>query len=256
MTERAVATYPSLAGRTVFVSGGASGIGEAIVRAFAGQGARIGFADIMEEAGTKLAEELSGEGAEVFFVPCDLTDIAALKAAVARVAAELGTITVLVNNAANDTRHDWRNETPENFDARIAVNLRHFFFAIQAVAPGMIEAGGGSIINFGSISWMVGSRDLPVYMTAKAGIHGMTRSFARELGPHRIRVNTVLPGWVMTQRQLRLWVNEETDKLLAERQCLPDRLQPHDLARMVLFLASDDSAMCTAQNFIVDGGWA
>ncbi len=256
MTERAVATYPSLAGRTVFVSGGASGIGEAIVRAFAGQGARIGFVDIMEGAGTKLAEELSGEGAEVVFVPCDLTDIAALKAAVAHVAAELGAVTVLVNNAANDTRHDWRNETPESFDARIAVNLRHFFFAIQAVAPGMIEAGGGSIVNFGSISWMVGSRDLPVYMTAKAGIHGMSRSFARELGPHRIRVNTVLPGWVMTERQLKLWVNEETDKLLAERQCLPDRLQPDDLARMVLFLASDDSRMCTAQDFIVDGGWA
>ena len=256
MTERAVATYPSLAGRTVFVSGGASGIGEAIVRAFAGQRARVGFVDIMEDAGTKLAEELSGQGAEVLFVPCDLTDIAALKAAVTRVAAELGTVTVLVNNAANDTRHDWRNETPESFDARVAVNLRHFFFAIQAVAPGMIEAGGGSIVNFGSISWMVGSRDLPVYMTAKAGIHGMTRSFARELGAHRIRVNTVLPGWVMTERQLKLWVNEETDKLLAERQCLPDRLQPDDLARMVLFLASDDSAMCTAQNFIVDGGWA
>jgi NAD(P)-dependent dehydrogenase (short-subunit alcohol dehydrogenase family) len=255
MAERALALYPSLAGRTVFVSGGASGIGEAVVRAFAGQRARVGFVDIMQEAGTKLAEELSGQG-EVVFVCCDLTDIAALNAAVARVAAELGTITILVNNAANDTRHDWRNETPENFDARIAVNLRHFFFAIQAVAPGMIEAGGGSIVNFGSISWMVGSRDLPVYMTAKAGIHGMTRSFARELGAHRIRVNTVLPGWVMTERQLKLWVNEETDKLLAERQCLPDRLQPDDLARMVLFLASDDSAMCTAQNFIVDGGWA
>ncbi len=256
MPDAAPATYPSLAGRTVLVSGGASGIGEAVVRAFAGQRARIAFVDIMEEAGTRLAEELSGQGAEVVFVPCDLTDIAALKAAVARVAAELGTITTLVNNAANDTRHDWRNETPEHFDARIAVNLRHFFFAIQAVAPGMIQAGGGSIVNFGSISWMVGSRDLPVYMTAKAGIHGMTRSFARELGAHRIRVNTVLPGWVMTERQLKLWVNEETDKLLAERQCLPDRLQPDDLARMVLFLASDDSAMCTAQNFIVDGGWA
>jgi D-xylose 1-dehydrogenase len=256
MTERAVATYPSLAGRTVLVSGGASGIGEAVVRAFAGQRARVGFVDILEEAGTKLSDELSGQGAELLFVPCDLTDVAALQAAVARIAEAFGTITVLINNAANDTRHDWRNETPESFDARIAVNLRHFFFAIQAVAPGMIEAGGGSIVNFGSISWMVGSRDLPVYMTAKAGIHGMTRSFARELGAHRIRVNTVLPGWVMTERQLKLWVNEETDKLLAERQCLPDRLQPGDLARMVLFLASDDSAMCTAQNFIVDGGWA
>ncbi len=256
MTERALATYPSLAGRTVLVSGGASGIGEAIVRAFAAQRARVGFVDIMEEAGTRLAEELSGQGADVLFVPCDLTDIAALRAAVERVGEVFGTITALINNAANDARHDWRNETPESWDARIAVNLKHFFFAIQAVAPGMIEAGGGSIVNFGSISWMVGSRDLPVYMTCKAAVHGMTRSFARELGAHRIRVNTVLPGWVMTERQLKLWVNEETDRLLAERQCLPDRLQPDDLARMVLFLASDDSAMCTAQNFIVDGGWA
>lgn len=256
MPNRDYATYPSLAGKTVFVSGGASGIGEAIVRAFAGQGAKVGLVDIMDEQGCALAEELGGDRANVFFVRADLTDIGALRAAVARVAEKLGPITVLVNNAANDTRHDWRDETPESFDARIAVNLRHFFFAIQAVAPGMIEAGGGSIVNFGSISWMVGSRDLPVYTTAKAAVHGMTRSFARELGKHRIRVNTVLPGWVMTKRQLELWVDANAERLLDERQCLPDRLQPDDLARMVLFLASDDSAMCSAQDFIVDGGWA
>ena len=191
MTDRS-AVYPSLAERTVLVTGGASGIGEAVVRAFAGQRAKVGFLDIMEEEGTRLADELRGEGADVLFVPCDLTNIAALKASVARIAEAFGTITVLVNNAANDTRHDWRSETPENFDARVAVNLRHFFFAIQAVAPGMIEAGGGSIVNFGSISWMVKSRDLPVYMTCKAAVHGLTHSFAKELGPHRIRVNTVL----------------------------------------------------------------
>jgi NAD(P)-dependent dehydrogenase (short-subunit alcohol dehydrogenase family) len=255
MTERAYATYPSLAGKTVFVSGGASGIGEAIVRAFAGQGSKVGFVDIMEEQGRGLADELGGQGAEVFFVRADLTDVAALQDALARVVERLGTVTVLVNNAANDTRHDWRGETSESWDARIAVNLKHFFFAIQAIAPGMIEAGGGSIINFGSISWMLARGDMPVYTTSKAAVHGMTRSFARALGPHRIRVNTVLPGWVMTKRQLELWVDEAAERELQQSQCLPDRLQPDDLARTVLFLASDDSAMCSAQNFIVDGGW-
>ncbi len=255
MTDRAYATYPSLAGKTVFVSGGASGIGEAIVRAFAGQGSKVGFVDIMEEQGRGLADELGGQGAEVFFVRADLTDVAALQDALARVVERLGTVTVLVNNAANDTRHDWRGETSESWDARIAVNLKHFFFAIQAIAPGMVEAGGGSIINFGSISWMLARGDMPVYTTSKAAVHGMTRSFARALGPHRIRVNTVLPGWVMTKRQLELWVDEAAERELQQSQCLPDRLQPDDLARTVLFLASDDSAMCSAQNFIVDGGW-
>jgi NAD(P)-dependent dehydrogenase (short-subunit alcohol dehydrogenase family) len=255
MSDRAYATYPSLRGRTVYVSGGASGIGEAIVRAFAGQGAKVGFVDIMEEQGRALAEELGGENANVSFVPADLTDIGALRASVARIAQKLGTIEVLVNNAANDTRHDWRGETPETWDARIAVNLKHFFFAIQAIAPGMIELGRGSIINFGSISWMLARGGMPVYTTSKAAVHGMTRSFARDLGKHRIRVNTVLPGWVMTKRQLELWFDEEGEKELQRSQCLPDRLQPDDLARTVLFLAADDSTMCSAQEFIVDGGW-
>jgi NAD(P)-dependent dehydrogenase (short-subunit alcohol dehydrogenase family) len=252
----AYATYPSLAGKTVFISGGASGIGEAIVRAFAAQGSKVGFADIAAEQGEKLAGELRGEGAEILFAPADVTDTASLRSAIERVAKVLGTINVLVNNAANDSRHDWRSETPESFDARIAVNLKHFFFAIQAVAPGMIAAAGGSIVNFGSISWMLAMGGLPVYTTAKAAVHGLTRTFARELGKNSIRVNTVSPGWVMTKRQLELWVDASTDKLLDERQCLPGRLQPDDVARTVLFLAADDSAMCSAQNFIVDGGWA
>jgi len=256
MTERLLATYPSLVGRTVLVTGGASGIGAAIVRAFAAQRARVGFVDILEGEGTALAAELSAGGAEAKFLPVDLTDIAALRAAVAAIAAALGPIDVLVNNAANDTRHDWRTETPESWDARIAVNLRHQFFAIQAVAPGMIEAGSGSIVNFGSISWRIGLGGMPAYTASKAGIEALTRSFARDLGSHRIRVNCVLPGWVMTERQLALWVDESADRVIAERQCLPDRIQPDDLARMVLFLASDDSAMCTSQSFIVDGGWA
>jgi NAD(P)-dependent dehydrogenase (short-subunit alcohol dehydrogenase family) len=255
MSDIAYATYPSLAGRTVFVSGGASGIGEAIVRAFAGQRAKVGFVDILEAEGTKLAGELRDAGATVYFLPADLTDISALQDAVLGISEALGTITVLVNNAANDMRHDWQGETSESWDARIAVNLKHQFFAIQAVAPGMIEAGGGSIVNFGSISWRIGLGGMPAYTASKAAVEALTRSFARDLGRHRIRVNTVLPGWVMTKRQLELWVDESTDRVLEERQSLPGRLVPDDLARMVLFLAADDSAMCSSQNFIVDGGW-
>lgn len=254
MTQHAI--FPSLAGRTVLISGGASGIGEALVRAFAAQRAKVGFVDIVEDRGRALADDLARGGSEVHFVPTDLTDIPALQASFAEIAAKLGPVEVLVNNAANDMRHDWHTETSQSWDARVAVNLKHFFFAIQAVAPAMIKVGKGSIVNFGSISWMIGQGGMPAYTTSKAAVHGMTRSFARDLGKHRIRVNTVLPGWVMTERQLTLWVDDNADRTIAERQCLPDRLQPDDLARMVLFLAADDSSACTSQNFIVDGGWA
>jgi NAD(P)-dependent dehydrogenase (short-subunit alcohol dehydrogenase family) len=253
--ESRLATYPSLSKMTALVTGGASGIGESIVRALAGGGAKVGFIDIMEKEGEALAAELSAEGGAVRFERADITDIAALKGAIGAIRQALGPITVLVNNAANDARHDWQEETEASFDARLAVNLKHHFFAIQAVAPDMIEAGGGSIINFGSISWRISMGRIPVYTAAKAAIEGLTRSFARDLGPHRIRVNCVLPGWVMTKRQLELWVDENTDRTIRERQCLPDRLMPDDVARMVLFLASDDSRMCTSQNFVVDGGW-
>ncbi|MGH6924860.1 MAG: SDR family NAD(P)-dependent oxidoreductase [Propylenella sp.] len=255
MPDRAFATYPSLAGRTVFVSGGASGIGEAVVRAFAAQQAKVGFVDILAEEGVALAEELRGEGARVEFLNADLTDISALQDAVLGISETLGAITVLVNNAANDDRHDWRAETPESWDARIAVNLKHQFFAIQAVAPGMIEAGGGSIINLGSIAWRIGMGGLPVYAACKAAVEGLTRSLARDLGKHNIRVNAVLPGWVMTARQLELWVDENTERLLEEKQVLPGRIMPDDVARLVLFLAADDSAMCSSQSFVVDAGW-
>ena len=247
--------YQSLVGKTVLVTGGASGIGEAVVRSFAGQRTKVGFIDILEEEGAGLAAELVGKGAEVRFVQADITDIAALRAGIAEVASALGPIAVLVNNAANDMRHDWQGETPESFDARLAVNLKHQFFAIQAVAPAMIAAGGGSIVNFGSISWRIGMGGMPGYTASKAAIEALTRSFARDLGPHRIRVNCVLPGWVMTKRQLELWVDENADRTIKQRQCLPDRVQPDDLARMVLFLASDESRMVTSQNFVVDGGW-
>jgi D-xylose 1-dehydrogenase len=249
------ASYPSLKSAVVFVTGGASGIGEEIVRAFAAQGSRTGFVDLDQERGRSLAEELGRQEAEVRFEACDLRDIKQLKRAFAGLEAALGPATVLVNNAARDDRHGWEEVTPEYYDERIATNLRHMFFAIQAVAPGMIKAGkGGSIINFGSNSWWQATGGMPVYTSAKAAVHGMTRSFARDLGPHRIRVNTVVPGWVMTERQKTLWATPEALERHRARQCLPDLIEPVYLARMVLFLASDDAAMCTANNYMVEAG--
>ncbi len=248
------ASYPSLNGTVVFVTGGASGIGEQIVRAFAGQGSRIGFIDLDAERGRALAGELERAGASIRFEAADLRDIEALKRAFGALEAALGPAIVLVNNAARDDRHDWREVTPEYYDERIATNLRHMFFAIQAVAPGMIRAGKGSIINFGSNSWLQATGGMPVYTTAKAAVHGMTRSFARDLGRHRIRVNTVVPGWVMTERQKQLWVTPEALQRHLQRQCLPDPIEPVYLARMVLFLASDDALMCTANNYMVEAG--
>ena len=248
------AIYPSLEGAVVFVTGGASGIGAEIVRAFAGQRSRIGFVDLDEARGRALAEELQAAGAELRFEVCDLRDIQDLRRAFAALEGALGPSTVLVNNAARDDRHAWQEVTPDYYDERIAANLRHMFFAIQAVAPGMIAAGKGSIINFGSNSWWQATGGMPVYTTAKAGVHGMTRAFARDLGPHRIRVNTVVPGWVMTERQKQLWATPEALERHRRRQCLPDLIEPVYLARMVLFLASDDAAMCTANNYMVEAG--
>ncbi len=248
------ATYPSLSGATVFVTGGASGIGAEIVRAFAAQGSHVGFVDIDEAGGRGLADELAGKGSNIHFEGCDLRDIDALKAAFAGLDDALGPATVLVNNAARDDRHGWEDVTPDYYDERIATNLRHMFFATQAVAPGMIAAGHGSIINFGSNSWWEASGGMPVYTTSKAAVHGMTRSFARDLGPHRIRVNTVVPGWVMTERQKELWATPDALEAHRQNQCLPDLIEPVYLARMVLFLASDDSAMCTANNYMVEAG--
>jgi len=248
------AAYPSLNGGVVFITGGASGIGEEIVRAFAAQGSRIGFADIDAERGEALADELEQQGASIRFEPCDLRDIGALKRTFAALETALGPATVLVNNAARDDRHAWQDVTPDYYDGRIATNLRHMFFAIQAVAPGMIAAGKGSIVNLGSNSWWEACGGMPVYTTAKAAVHGMTRSFARDLGTHRIRVNTVVPGWVMTERQKELWATPEALERHRETQCLPDLIEPVYVARMVLFLASDDAAMCTANNYMVEAG--
>ena len=197
---------------------------------------------------------MSGGGAKVHFEPCDLRDIDALRAAFANMKRALGPAGVLVNNAARDDRHGWQEVTPEYWDERIAANLRHMFFAIQTVAPDMIAAGKGSIINFGSNSWWQATGGMPAYTSAKAAVHGMTRSFARDLGKHRIRVNTIVPGWVMTERQKTLWVTPAALERNLARQCLPFPIEPVYLARMALFLASDDSAMCTANNYMVEAG--
>ncbi len=250
------ATYPSLKDCPVVISGGASGIGEAMVRAFAEQGALVGFVDIAVEAGEALASELGGAGHKVHFIRCDVTDIAAYQSAIGEFARLHGDALVLVNNAAHDQRHQWSEVTPEYWDQRMAVNLKHAFFAIQAVAPGMTRAGRGAIINYGSISWMIMTPDIPVYETAKAAMHGLTRSMARELGPSGIRVNSLVPGAVMTQRQLELWVNAETLAEVKKIQAIPKALAPEDCARMALFLAAQDSAMITGQQFLVDAGWA
>lgn len=250
------AHYPSLVDRSVFITGGGSGIGESLVEHFARQGARVCFVDIAEEASQALVQRLKAEGAATpHFIRCDLRDIDVLRQAVAEAKDRHGPVRVLVNNAGNDDRHTTESVTVDYWDNRMQVNLRHQFFAAQAVRPQMRDAGGGSIINFGSITWLVGDPDCPAYVTAKAAIGGLTRALAREFGPERIRVNCVLPGWVMTERQMKLWLDEAGERQIADRQCLADKLYPADIARMVLFLAADDSRMCTSQNYIVDGGW-
>jgi len=243
------ATYPSLDGKSVLISGGASGIGADTVRAFAAQGSKVGFLDLDAKASAAVAEETGAQ-----YEICDLRDIDALRKAVAALGERNGSATALVNNAARDDRHDWRDVTPEYWDERQATNIRHMFFTIQAVAPGMIEAGGGSIINMGSNSWWEAVGGFPAYATAKSAVHGLTRTMARDLGDHRIRVNTVVPGWIMTERQKELWVTPEAIAKHQDRQCLPDLIEPVYLARMALFLASDDAAMCSASNFMVEAG--
>ncbi len=249
------ARYPSLAARTVFITGGATGIGASFVEHFAVQGARVAFCDIDASAGEALADALGDAREKPLFLACDVTDIDALRSAIADAQSAFGPIAALVNNAANDVRHALADVTPASFDTGIAVNLRHQFFAAQAVVEDMKRAGGGSIINLGSISWMLKQGGMPVYLTAKAAIQGLTRALARDLGPFGIRVNSLVPGWVLTEKQRRLWLDEAGKRALKEGQCLDGELMPEDLARMALFLAADDSRMITGQDFIVDGGW-
>jgi NAD(P)-dependent dehydrogenase (short-subunit alcohol dehydrogenase family) len=250
------ARYPSLHDVVVVVTGGASGIGAAMVEEFALQEAKVAFVDVREDCAQSLIRKLASAhlGPPEFF-PCDLTRIEDLRSTMARIQAQCGGIRVLVNNAANDDRHAFAEVTPEYWDDRINVNLRHHFFAIQAVAAGMARLGGGSIINLSSISWLIPATGLPAYVTAKAGIVGLTRTLARELGSSNIRVNCVSPGAIMTERQRRLWVTPEYLAEILRNQALKRELVPRDVARLVLFLASDDSSAITGQNFVIDGGW-
>lgn len=249
------AIYPSLKDRVVFITGGASGIGATTVARFAAQGARVAFVDIDDTAAAALVAQITTAGHPApFYQRCDIRDIAALQAAIRAVGDKLGPVTVLVNNAARDDRHKFEDVTVEYWDERQAVNLRHQFFTIQAVAPMMRAAGGGSIINFGSISWHSYAGGMPAYTTAKAAVEGLTKGMARDLGADRIRVNCVVPGWVMTERQIKLWLTPESEDNLMRLQCLKEKLGPDDLARMVLWLAADDSRMCTGQLWVVDAG--
>ncbi len=250
------ASYPSLRDRIVVVTGGASGIGEKIVEHFAHQGAQVAFLDIQKEAGTRLVDKVSADGGkEPHFLPCDLTDLDALRDGIQGIMARFATVDVLVNNAAHDARHSVESVTPEYWDQSIAVNLKHQFFASQAVIPAMKKAGRGSIINFSSISWIIPSVGLPVYITAKAAIVGLTRTLAHELGSDNIRVNCVLPGAILTQRQKQLWFTEAYKAEILRRQALKRMIAPEEVARLVLFLAADDSSAITSQSYVIDGGW-
>ncbi len=247
------ARYPDLAGRTVFVSGGGSGIGAAFVRAFAAQDARVAFVDVADEPSRALEREL---GARVRYTPCDVRDVPALQAAIADAGAALGPVRVLVNNAARDDRHDFDAVTPEYWDENLAVNLRHHFFAAQAAARQMIAAGGGAIINLGSVAWMRGRPQLAAYAASKAAVMGLTRSLAKELGAHGIRVNSIVPGAIDTARQRALWLTPERERELVDQQCLKFRLSGDDVARTALFLASEEARAITGHSLIVDGGLA
>ncbi|SEH38949.1 NAD(P)-dependent dehydrogenase, short-chain alcohol dehydrogenase family [Methylobacterium sp. 275MFSha3.1] len=249
------ARYPSLAGKRVLVTGGASGIGEGLVEAFVRQGARVLFCDIADDAARAVVARLAPGAAHApLYRRCDLTDIEAVRALVAEADTALGGLDVLINNAGNDDRHALADVTPAYWDDRMAVNLRHLFFAAQAAVPPMRRAGGGVILNFGSISWHLGLTEMPLYQTAKAAIEGMTRALARDLGRDNIRVASIVPGNVQTPRQER-WYSPEGEAEIVAAQCLDGRIQPADVAALVLFLASDDARMCTAHAYFIDAGW-
>ena len=250
------ATYPSLEGRVVVVTGGATGIGAAIVEGFAAQQAQAVFLDVQEDAAAELSARLEKNGLKrPYFFPCDLTRTDQLQETVSEILSRFGTIDVLVNNAANDARHSIDEVTPESWDQMMAVNLKHQFFMTQAVVPAMCRAGRGSIINMSSISWAIPSTGVPVYVTAKAAIVGLTRTLAHELGEDNIRVNCVMPGAIATERQRRLWLTEEYKAEVLKRQALKRLIEPEEVARLVMFLASDDSAAITNQSYVIDGGW-
>jgi NAD(P)-dependent dehydrogenase (short-subunit alcohol dehydrogenase family) len=249
------ATYPDLRDKRVVITGGGSGIGAELTAAFAGQGARVIFLDIAEQASRELEESLSGALTPPRFIKCDLTDLDELKAVFARIEEELGGVDILLNNAANDDRHEIEDVTPAYWESRINVNLRHKFFCTQAVLPGMKKRAYGVILNFGSISWHIPHTQLHLYMTSKAGIEGMTRALAREAGKYGVRANTVIPGAVRTPRQQALWHNPEEEARILAGQCIPERVEMQDVAALSLFLASDNARHCSGREYFVDAGW-
>lgn len=251
----AFASYPSLVDRAVLISGGATGIGAGFVTAFVRQGAKVAFLDVDDEGALALVKQLADAPHPPTFVHCDVTDLGALDAAIATARDAIGDPTVLVNNAANDVRHTLAGTSPQAFERGLAVNLRHQYFATQAVVEGMRAAGGGSIICLGSTGWMIKNDCYPLYAMAKAGVHGLVNGLARSLGRDHIRINCLVPGWVITDKQRRLWLDAEGEAEIARRQCMPGHLHADDLARMALFLAADDSRMASGQSFIIDGGW-
>jgi NAD(P)-dependent dehydrogenase (short-subunit alcohol dehydrogenase family) len=256
MSEALATLYPNLQGKRVFVTGGGSGIGADIVGAYARQGALVAFADRDIVASKALVESLAGQVAETpLFIACDLADMAAVRAAVEQAVAQMGDIDILVNNTANDERHEFLDVSDAYFDAKMTINLKSAFFAAQAVMPGMLRRGGGAIINLGSTGWKNKVAGYAVYGTCKSAVNGLTRSLAREFGQHRVRVNTLTPGWVMTAKQLGMWVDAEGERAMDQHQCLPGRIVGADIANMALFLGSEDSRMVTAQEFVVDAGW-
>ena len=247
------AVYPSLNNKAVVITGGGSGIGESITRSFIKQGAKVAFLDFNEKDSIKLIKDLNTDNLHFEF--CDLRDIEQLKNSIKKISSKFGPIQILVNNAARDDRHSLQSVTSEYFDERIATNLKHQLFASQAVVSDMEKNGGGAIINMGSTSWMIGQGGMPCYTTAKSAIQGLTRGLARDLGPKNIRVNCVVPGWIMTERQVDMWLTPESEKELMDRQCIKRKLFPKDIARFVLFMASDEASACSNQSFVVDGGW-
>lgn len=249
------ASYPDLAGKRVLITGGGSGIGAGIVDAFVKQGAQVFFIDIVEDASRALAERLKDARHAPVFFHCDLTNLDALAKVIAQIEQDHGAIEVLINNAANDNRHEVHEVTGQYWDNSLAVNLRHQFFCAQAVAPGMKKAGGGVILNFGSISWHLALPNLTLYMTAKAAIEGLTRGLARDLGKDGIRVNTVIPGSVMTERQKALWHSPEAGQAILDAQVLPQPVEIEDIAAMALFLSSDNGRRCSGRDYFVDAGW-
>lgn len=249
------ATYPSLAHKRVVITGGATGIGAAMVEAFARQGAKVFFLDIVDEAAMALEKTLSDVPQPPTFIHCDLLNLASLSATFADIEKISGSVDILINNAANDDRHEVMNVSPGYWDERLAVNLRHQFFCAQAVVPGMQAMGKGVILNLGSISWHLALQNLALYMTAKAGIEGLTRGLARDLGVHGIRVNCIIPGAVRTPRQLQLWHTPEEEAKILAAQCLHQRVEPEDVAALALFLASDNAARCSGRDYFVDAGW-